>query len=158
MSGGHHLRGQFSSGAIVRTTWRTHFQEAKQKKILKKMFCLSFSLLYLFILSCKFFIIETHAYEHSKWWERDELINQSKFIIGSGRNRDTRLRHSTWWERDELINQSKFIKGRIHCEIFLSRHFMKKQFQGHFMKYKILSWNTFTLVSNIQKQSFRCVL
>ena len=33
------------------------------KKIIKRHFCLSFSLLYLFIRSCKFVIVETRAYD-----------------------------------------------------------------------------------------------
>ena len=37
---------------------------------------------------------------------------------------------------------SSCVKGSIHCEIFLSRHFMK---------YEILSWNTFTSVSKIHR-------
>ena len=49
------------------------------------------------------------------------------------------------------------LKGRIHWN-FSFKAFHDMQFQGHFMKHKILSRNTFTLVSNIQKQSFRCVL
>ena len=39
------------------------------------------------------------------------------------------------------------IKGRIHCEIFLSWYFTK-QFQGGWF-HETLSWNTFTLASNI---------
>ena len=51
--------------------WSTHFQEQKFKKIIKRHFCLSFSLLYLFICSCKFLIIET-------WWQGtwSECYNQ----------------------------------------------------------------------------------
>ena len=51
----------------------------------------------------------------------------------------------------------KHIKGRIHWN-FSFKAFHEIRFQGYFMKHKILSWNTFSLVSNIQKQSFRCVL
>ena len=39
------------------------------------------------------------------------------------------------------------LKGRIRCEIFLSGHFMKYSF-------RVISWNTFTSVSNIHRVMF----
>ena len=33
------------------------------------------------------------------------------------------------------IEEGKFLKGRIHCEIFLSRHFMKYEFNVNFTVY-----------------------
>ena len=42
--------------------WSTHIQKQKQKKIIKRHFCLSFCLLHLLIPSCKFVMIETRAY------------------------------------------------------------------------------------------------
>ena len=61
---------------------------------------------------------------------------------------------TNWWtelhfnQREQNINDkiivilnrgfSSALKGRIHCEIFLSRHFMKYSF-------RVISWNTFTL-------------
>ena len=33
------------------------------------------------------------------------------------------------------IEKGKFLKGRIHCEIFLSRHFMKYEFNVNFTVY-----------------------
>ena len=48
------------------------------KKIIKRHFCLSFSLLYLFLRSCKFAIVEALAYE------LNELIDDSKYVIGLG--------------------------------------------------------------------------
>ena len=51
-----------------------------KKKIIKRHFCLSFSLLYLFIRSCKFVIIETR-FRHSTWRDRDELINHLKYML-----------------------------------------------------------------------------
>ena len=49
-------------------TYKQHFQEQKTlsrtgKKIIKRHFYLPFSLLYLFIHSCKFVVIETYAYD-----------------------------------------------------------------------------------------------
>ena len=63
--------------------WNIHFQEQK-KKIIKRHFCLSFSLLCLFIRCCKFVVIKTRL-RHSTCWESDELINHLSYIIGSGR-------------------------------------------------------------------------
>ena len=45
----------------IPTTYEVHaFKNEKRKKI-KRHFCLSFSLLYIFICSCKFIIINTRA-------------------------------------------------------------------------------------------------
>ena len=45
----------------IPTTYEVHaFKNEKRKKI-KRHFCLSFSLLYIFIRSCKFIIINTRA-------------------------------------------------------------------------------------------------
>ena len=49
-----------------------------------------------------------------------------------------------------------FLKGRIHWN-FSFRAFHEIQFQGHFMKHEILSWNTFTLVSNIHSVCFSSI-
>ena len=49
---------------------------------------------------------------------------------------------STNFSAEEKAEEPCFLinlKGRIHCEIFLSRHFKALQFQGHFMKHEILS-------------------
>ena len=51
----------------------------KIKEIIKIHFCLSFSPLYLYIRSCKFVAVNTRL-RHSTWWERDELINLSKYL------------------------------------------------------------------------------
>ena len=51
----------------------------KIKEIMKIQFCLSFSALYLYIRSCKFVAVNTRL-RHSTWWERDELINLSKYL------------------------------------------------------------------------------
>ena len=49
-----------------------------------------------------------------------------------------------------------FLKGRIHWN-FSFRGFHEIQFQGHFMKHEILSWITFTLVSNIHCVCFSSI-
>ena len=51
------------------------------------------------------------------------------------------LMHSNSFGKDTLWN-------------FSFRAFHEIQFQGHFMKYEILSWNTFTSVSNINRVMF----
>ena len=114
-----------------------------------------------------------------------------------------------WLHETSDVRLIDWVKGRIHCEFFLSGHFMKYsfrviswnmkcfheilllqyptfiawcfssikknfngkdtlwnfsfrgfheiQFQGHFMKHEILSWNTFTLVSNIHCVCFSSI-
>ena len=57
------MRNERNHSILYTTTTSTHFQEQKLKKIIKGRFCLSFSLLYLFIGSCKFVITETGAYD-----------------------------------------------------------------------------------------------
>ena len=39
--------------------------------------------------------------------------------------RPATLLKKSFWHRCFPVNFEKFLKGRIHCEIFLSRHFMK---------------------------------
>ena len=51
-------------------------QEQKLKKIINRHFCLTFSLSYMFISSCKLFIIETRAYDIA----HDENANSSSII------------------------------------------------------------------------------
>ena len=58
--------------------WSTHFQERKWKNIIKRQFCLRFSLLYLLIRSCKFIISRNTRIRHSTRWGRDEFINYSR--------------------------------------------------------------------------------
>ena len=46
------------------TSYEVHtFNNKNERKIIKRNFCLSFSPLYMLILSCKFVIIERRAYE-----------------------------------------------------------------------------------------------
>ena len=64
--------------------WSTHLQEQRSKKIIKSLFCLSFSFLYLYFCSGKFVIVETSAYDiaHdenaiSSWKQAPEFYNKS---------------------------------------------------------------------------------
>ena len=50
-----------------------------------------------------------------------------------------------------MNNDSNSLKAKIHWN-FSFRAFHEIQFQGHFVKLEILSWNTFTLESK-----FHCV-
>ena len=48
------------------------------------------------------------------------------------------------------------LKATIHCEIFF-RAFHAIQFQCHFMKHEILSWNSFTLVFKLHFVRFSSI-
>ena len=48
------------------------------------------------------------------------------------------------------------LKATIHCEIFF-RAFHAIQFQCHFMKHEILSWNSFTLVLKLHFVRFSSI-
>ena len=63
---------------------------------------------------------------------------------------------STLFVHFKISYRQSFIKGRIHCEIFLSEDFMKYSFRVISWN-KILSWNTFTLVSNIHCVCFSSI-
>ena len=73
----------------------------KRKGIITKIhFCLSFSRLYLFVRSCKFVITDNRNmhFRHSTWWERNELINHSKYIIGSAWKQPSVIYNKSCWK------------------------------------------------------------
>ena len=75
-----------SNHSICYTTWtyEVHaFKNKNKRKSLRYIFVYHF-IFYMFFRICNFRITETRL-RHSLWWERDELINHSKYIIGSGR-------------------------------------------------------------------------
>ena len=75
-----------SNHRICYTTWtyEVHaFKNKNKRKSLRYIFVYHF-IFYMFFRICNFRITETRL-RHSLWWERDELINHSKYIIGSGR-------------------------------------------------------------------------
>ena len=52
------------------------------------------------------------------------------------------------------VSTSSMLKGKDTLWNFSFRAFHEMQFQGHFMKYEILSWNTFTSLSKIHRVMF----
>ena len=76
-----------------------------------------------------------------KWYVLEFFFIRLNFIISSA----SMLQYFTVYQgKDTLWN-------------FSFREFHEIQFQSHFMKHKILSWNTFTLVSNIHYVCFSSI-
>ena len=64
---------------------------------------------------------------------------------------------SVYYNASQYYGAIKAFKGKDTLWNFSFRAFHEIQFQGHFMKREILSWNTFTLVSNIHYVCFSSI-
>ena len=103
--------------------WRSHFQEWKSKEIIKIYFFIFFS----FISVCSSLQIcynENTRLQHSTWWGRNELINHSEHIIGSGQK-----------QRPVFFNKNCSEKfGNIYWKIPVLESLLIKKFKATLLK------------------------